>query len=57
MQPAEQVVQGVALAHLGLIEALVDKRAGGFCHLGGVVGAVVGHHVDVQQFGGVILGL
>ena len=54
-QGAEQVVQGVALALLHLVEPLVHDGPGPAGHLGGVVGAVVGHHVHVQQAGGVVL--
>ena len=54
-QGAEQEVQGVALALLALIEPLIDDGPRPPGHLGGVVGAVVGHHVYVQQMGGIIL--
>ena len=53
----EEEVQGVALAHMAGVTALVDDRARVTGRLGGVVGAVVGDHVDVQVFGGVVLPL
>ena len=48
VQGAEEEVQGVALALLVLVETLIDNGAGLAGHLSGVVGAVVGHHIDVQ---------
>ena len=57
LQAVEQVVHGVALAHLDLVEALVDDGARLPGDGGGVVGAVVGHHVHVQQLGRVVLSL
>ena len=54
-QLTEEIVHGVALAHLHLVEPLVDGGAGLPGDAGGVVGAVVGHHIDVQQLAGIFL--
>ena len=51
----EEEVQGVALAYMAGVIALVDDRARVAGRLGGVVSAVVGYHIDVQIFGGVVL--
>ena len=47
----------MALAFADLVEALEDDGAGIACDLGGVVGAVVGDDVDVDELLGVVLGL
>ncbi len=54
-QGAEEVIQGVALALLVLVEALIHDGAGVPGNLGGVVGAVIGHHIDIQAVLGVVL--
>lgn len=46
---AQQGLEGVALAHLHVIEALIDGGSGAAGDGGGVVGAVVRQHEDVQQ--------
>ena len=38
-----------------LVEALVHERAGPAGHPGGVIGAVVSHHIEIQQLLWVIL--
>ena len=53
----EQVLEGVALAHLRLVIAKVDIGAVSARHAAGQVGAVVGHHEHVHQFGGIVLRL
>ena len=49
LQMAQQGLEGVALAHLHVIEALIDGGSGAAGNVGGVVGAVVRQHEDVQQ--------
>ena len=49
LQMAQQGLEGVALAHLHVIEALIDGGSGAAGDGGGVVGAVVRQHEDVQQ--------
>ena len=51
----EEVVQGVALALVDAVKPLVYVRAGLTGHSGGVIGAVVRHHIEVQELGRVIL--
>ena len=54
-ESAEEVVHGVALALMYLVEALIHERARPAGRPGGVVGAVVGHHIEIQQLLWVIL--
>ena len=51
----EQEVEGVALAHVLAVEALVDHGAGVPGGAGGAVGAVVRHHEGGEVLGGVVL--
>ena len=53
---AQQLLEGVALADQDPVKALVDHSAVLPGHLGGVVGAVVGHYEDRDQLAGVVLG-
>ena len=55
LQTVEEVIHRVALALLLLVEALIHKGAGLAGHTGGIVSAVVGHHIEVQQLFGIIL--
>ena len=52
----QEEFKGVALAHLGLVAAGPDHGPPGCGHGGGIVGTVIGHHKDIDQLGGVILG-
>ena len=54
---SQELVEGVALAHLYMVEALVDNGAVFPRHPGGVVGAVVGHHEDGDEVFGIVLGV
>ena len=53
----QEVLQGVALAHLGGVVAEVDGGAVSAGHRAGQVGAVVGHHKDIHIFRRIVLGL
>ena len=46
-----QKVQGVALAHVDVIEPLIHHGAAASCDVGGAVGAVVRHHEHREQRG------
>ena len=48
-------VSGTGFLISNVVEAAVDLGAGGLGCFGGAVGAVVGHHVDIQQLGGGVL--
>src|SRR5699024_6340651 len=54
---SQELVEGVALAHLYMVEALVDNSAVLPRHPGGVVGAVVGHYEDGDEVFGIVLGV
>ena len=52
----QQIVDGIALAHLLLVEALKDRSPVLSGDLGGLVGTVVGDHIDLDQLLGIVLG-
>ena len=51
----EEILESVALAHLGGVIAEVDVGPVGTGHAAGEIGAVVGHHEDIHLIGGVVL--
>ena len=55
LQAAEEIVHGVALALMYVVKPFIDKGSRPAGHGGGVVGAVVGYHIQVQQLRRVIL--
>ena len=53
--PVEQIVQRVALSDPAAVEAPVDARTVGLRSLRRAVGAVIGHDIGRDAFGGIIL--
>ena len=56
LQLMEQVAQSIALALVDGIEPFIDGSTGPTGCPGGIVGAVIGHYIDIQQLPGVVLG-
>ena len=55
LDAAQQVLQGVALAHLRRAAAKINRRTVSAGHRTGQIGAVVGHHEDIHLVGGIVL--